>query len=209
LPAQAKLLRVLQNREVQRVGSLTSRSVDVRVVAATHRDLKNMVREGRFREDLFYRLAVVEITLPPLASRREDLPLLERYFVEKFAAEYNKTISGMTRRCQTRMAGYHWPGNVRELENAIGTACMMAEGNLIDIHDLPENLRERAEIIRTGNGEEDLLSLEELQRRHVLRVLDAVDGHKAKAAEILGIGRATIYQLLSKMKDDGKSESTQ
>jgi DNA-binding NtrC family response regulator len=209
LPAQAKLLRVLQNREVQRVGSLTSRSIDVRVVAATHRDLRNMVREGRFREDLYYRLAVVEVALPPLASRREDLPLLERYFVEKFAAEYNKTISGMTRRCQTRMAGYQWPGNVRELENAIGTACMMAEGNLIDIHDLPENLRERAEMLRTGDSEEDLISLEELQRRHVLRVLDAVDGHKAKAAEILGIGRATIYQLLSKMKVDDKSETTQ
>jgi DNA-binding NtrC family response regulator len=207
LTAQAKLLRVLQNREVQRVGSLTSRTVDVRVVAATHRDLKNMVREGRFREDLYYRLAVVEIALPPLASRREDLPLLERYFIEKFAAEYNKSISGMTRRCQTRMAGYHWPGNVRELENAIGTACMMAEGNLIDIHDLPENLRERTEIIRISDNDGDLLSLEELQRRHVLRVLNAVDGHKAKAAEILGIGRATIYQVLSKMKVDDKSET--
>src|ERR1022692_1917246 len=112
LPAQAKLLRVLQNREVQRVGSLTPRSIDVRVIAATHRDLKAMVREGRFREDLYYRLAIVEITLPNLASRREDLPLLQRYFIEKFAADYKKSIAGMTRRTQSRMAAYPWPGNI-------------------------------------------------------------------------------------------------
>lgn len=198
LPAQAKLLRVLQNREVQRVGALTSRAVDVRVIAATHRDLKRMVLEGQFREDLYYRLSVVEIGLPNLASRREDLPLLERYFVEKFAVEYGKSISGMTRRCQTRLASHGWPGNVRELENVLGNACMMAEGSLIDIDDLPESLRQQAE--SAAPVEEELLSLEELQRRHVLRVLEAVGGHKARAAEILGIGRATIYQLLSRMK---------
>src|SRR5579862_5083953 len=131
--AQAKLLRVLQNRQVQRVGSLTPRIVDVRVIAATHRNLKNMVRDGQFREDLYYRLAVVEIPLPLLASRREDLPLLERYFIEKFAQEYNKPIAGLSRRAQSRLATYPWPGNVRELENVIGNACMMVEGNSIDI----------------------------------------------------------------------------
>ena len=114
LPAQAKLLRVLQSRQVQRVGSHTPRSIDVRVVAATHRNLKDMVREGRFREDLFYRLGIVNITLPNLGARREDLPLLQRYFIEKFAAEYGKSIAGLTRRAQTRMATYPWPGNIRE-----------------------------------------------------------------------------------------------
>jgi DNA-binding NtrC family response regulator len=198
--AQVKLLRVLQNREVQRVGSVTPRTVDVRVVAATHRDLKAMVREGRFREDLYYRLAIVEITLPNLASRREDLPLLERYFVEKFACDYRKPISGLTRRAQARMAAYHWPGNIRELENVIGNACMMAEGNLIDIDDLPENLR--GPLNPQPPGDDSLWSLEEVQRRHVLRVLESVGGHKARAAEILGIGRATIYQMLSKMKTE-------
>ena len=203
LPAQAKLLRVLQNREVQRVGSLTPRSIDVRAIAATHRDLKAMVREGRFREDLYYRLAIVEITLPNLASRREDLPLLQRYFIEKFAADYKKSIAGMTRRTQSRMAAYPWPGNIRELENVIGNACMMAEGSLVDIGDLPESLR--APVNSDQSTDEAFLSLEELQRRHILRVLQAVGGHKARAAEILGIGRATIYQMLSKMKIDGKN----
>jgi DNA-binding NtrC family response regulator len=196
--AQAKLLRVLQNRQVQRVGSLTPRDIDVRVIAATHRNLKTMIREGQFREDLYYRLTVVEIALPVLASRREDLPLLERYFIEKFSAEYNKPISGLVRRVQTRLAAYPWPGNVRELENVIGNACIMTNGNLIDIGDLPEKLQ--GSLTDVPLGDEDSLSLHELQRRHVLRVLESVGGNKARAAEVLGIGRATIYELLSRMK---------
>jgi DNA-binding NtrC family response regulator len=196
--AQAKLLRVLQNRQIQRVGSLTPRNIDVRVIAATHRNLKTMVREGQFREDLYYRLAVVEIPLPVLATRREDLPLLERYFIEKFATEYNKPIAGLSRRAQTRLATYPWPGNVRELENVIGNSCMMADGNVIDIGDLPERLRGR---LSEDLGEDEMfLSLEELQRRHILRVLESVGGNKARAAEVLGIGRATIYELIAKMK---------
>jgi|SRR5579872_297133 DNA-binding NtrC family response regulator len=204
--AQAKLLRVLQNRQVQRVGSLTPRNIDVRVIAATHRNLKNMVRDGEFREDLYYRLAVVEIPLPILANRREDLPLLERYFIEKFSNEYNKPIAGLVRRAQTRLATYPWPGNVRELENVIGNACMMVEGNLIDIGDLPEKLRKP--LNEEISGDDTFLSLEEVQRRHVIRVLEGVGGNKARAAEILGIGRATIYQLLSKMKiEETKKEA--
>ncbi len=198
--AQAKLLRVLQNRQVQRVGSLTPRNVDVRVIAATHRNLKDMVREGKFREDLYYRLAVVEIALPVLANRREDLPLLERYFIEKFSKEYRKPIAGLVRRAQTRLATYSWPGNVRELENVIGNACMMTDGNLIDIADLPERLR--MPLSQDVGGDETFLSLEELQRRHILRVLERVGGSKVRAAEILGIGRATIYQILSKIKGE-------
>jgi len=203
---QSKLLRVLQNRQVQRVGSLKPRNIDVRVIAATHRNLKTMVRDGRFREDLYYRLAVVEIPLPVLASRREDLPLLERYFIEKFSGDYNKPIAGLVRRAQTRLATYPWPGNVRELENVIGNACMMADGSLIDIGDLPERLR--GPLREDIRGDEAFLSLEELQRRHILRVLDAVGGNKARAAEVLGIGRATIYQLLSRMKIEELEEGT-
>jgi DNA-binding NtrC family response regulator len=201
--AQAKLLRVLQNRQVQRVGSLTPRNIDVRVIAATHRNLKTMVREGQFREDLYYRLAVVEIPLPVLANRREDLPLLERYFIEKFSTEYNKPIAGLVRRAQTRLATYPWPGNIRELENVIGNSCMMADGNLIDINDLPERLR--GPLNEELPGDEAFLSLDELQRRHILRVLEGVGGNKARAAEVLGIGRATIYQLLSRMKPEEQS----
>lgn len=196
--AQAKLLRVLQNRQIQRVGSVTPHDVDLRVVAATHRNLKAMVRDGHFREDLYYRLAVIEIALPTLASRREDMPLLVRHFIEKFATEYGKPISGLARRAQTRLATYPWPGNVRELENVIGNACMMVDGPLIDIDDLPERFRKT--LNEGGSNDETLLSLEEVQRRHVMRVLEGVGGNKARAAEILGIGRATIYQILSKMK---------
>ena len=196
--AQAKLLRVLQNRQVQRVGSLVSRNIDVRVVAATHRNLKAMVREGQFREDLYYRLGVAEITLPALANRREDLPLLERYFIEKFAAEYKKPIRGIVRRAQTRLATYPWPGNIRELENVIGNACMMVDGTLIDIDDLPE--RFRGPLTAEALMGKKYFSLEEVQRHHVIQVLEGVGGNKVRAAEILGISRATIYQLLSKMK---------
>ncbi len=205
---QAKLLRVLQNRQVQRVGSPAVREVDVRVIAATHRDLRLLVREGRFREDLYYRLAVVEISLPRLADRREDLPLLQRFFVEKFAAEYQKPISGITRRAQARMATYPWPGNIRELENVIGNACMMTDGPVIDIDDLPEQLR--IPVIGDEAGQDEVfISLDELQRRHVLRVLSRVDNNKARAAEILGIGRATVYQLLSKWKIEGNESTVQ
>jgi len=205
LNAQAKLLRVLQDHQVRRVGSSLTRQVDVRVIAATNRDLRAMVRDGQFREDLYYRLAVVEITLPSLSNRREDLPLLERYFIEKFAAEYHKPIAGLTRRAQGRMATYPWPGNIRELENVIGNACMMTDGRFIDINDLPERIRDQS-----GDQpykDEALLSLEELQRRHVVRVLERVGGNKARAAEILGVGRATIYQLLSRMKLEKRGET--
>ncbi len=204
--AQAKLLRVLQNRQIQRVGSLTPKNVDVRVIAATHRNLKAMVRDGQFREDLYYRLAVVEIPLPVLAARREDLPLLERYFIQKFSSEYNKPIAGLVRRAQTRLATYSWPGNIRELENVIGNACMMTDGNLIDIADLPERLRTPA-VPETG-ADETFLSLDEIQKRHILRVLEGVGGNKARAAEVLGIGRATIYQMLTKIKDDESKKTT-
>jgi DNA-binding NtrC family response regulator len=187
------------------VGSSASREVDVRVIAATNRDLRAMVRAGEFREDLYYRLAVVEIALPALTNRREDLPLLERYFIEKFAAEYNKPIAGLTRRAQGRMATYPWPGNIRELENAIGNACMLTEGKFIDLGDLPDRIRILSN--EQSPHDETLFSLDELQRRHVMRVLERVGGNKARAAEILGVGRATIYQLLSRMKLEKQGES--
>ena len=198
LAAQAKLLRVLQTHQVQKLGSPIAKNIDVRVVAATHRDLKEMVKERQFREDLYYRIAMASITLPSLADRREDLPLLEKFFIKNFSKEYQKPIAGLTRRAQAAMAVYSWPGNVRELENAVGNACMMAQTNLIDVADLPENLRNP--ITTPKVSDEPLLPLEELQRRHILRVLEAVGGNKVRAAEILGVGRGTIYQALAKMK---------
>jgi DNA-binding NtrC family response regulator len=201
LTAQSKLLRVLQNHELQRVGSPVPRNVDVRVIAATNRNLLSMVGDGTFRADLYYRLAMVEIRLPGLVERREDLPLLERYFLRKFAAEYNKPLSGMTRRAQSRMANYFWPGNVRELENVIGNACMMVDGTVIDVGDLPEPIR--GQVRELPVQDDALISLEELQKRHTMRVLEKVGGNKSQAAEILGISRATIYQLLAQTRSAG------
>ena len=195
---QAKLLRVLQDHHVRRVGSATRRPVNLRVIAATNRDLRTMVREGTFREDLYYRLAIVEVGLPRLADRREDLPLLQRYFIERFATEYKKPIVGLTRRAQSLMATYAWEGNVRELENVIGNACMMTEGRFIDIKDLPERLR----VVQRDYSsiDEGLFSLREAQRRHIVQVLERVGGNKLRAARILGIGRNTIYKMLSQLK---------
>ena len=125
LGTQAKLLRTIQNQEVLRVGSLQARKVNVRVIGATHRDLRAMIREGRFREDLYYRLSMVELRVPSLAEHKEDLPLLARHFIDKFSKQFNKPIRGMTQRASIALSRYDWPGNVRELENVIGHACMM------------------------------------------------------------------------------------
>src|SRR6185437_1165174 len=206
LAAQAKLLRVLQNHEVQRVGSPVPRRVNVRVVAATHRDLKKMVADKQFREDLYYRLSVVEIGLPLLAQRKEDLPLLQRHFVEKYSALYKKEITGITRRAQSLLSSYNWPGNIRELENVISGACIMTTSNVIDSHDLPEL---RNPIQETAIHEPELMSLEEMQNRYLLHVLHRVGGNKAKAAEILGVGRNTIYQMLGRVSSwPGTSKKT-
>lgn len=195
LTAQAKLLRVIQNQEIQRVGSPVLKKVSVRVIAATNRDLKKMVAAKTFREDLYYRLAMVEIKLPKLAERKEDLLLLQRYFLERFAGEYNKDISGITRRAQAVLARYNWPGNVRELENVIGSACMVAESKIIDIRDLPED------VLTSGADEpqDGLVSLKTVEHRHVLRVLESLGGNKNRAAEVLGISRATLYAVLERI----------
>jgi len=205
LTAQAKLLRVLQDHGIRRVGSSATRQIDVRVVSATNRDLKIMVREGKFREDLYYRLASLEIFLPPLANRREDLPLLERHFVQKYAADFSKSIDGLTRRAQSQLAAYPWPGNVRELEGVIANACMMSDRKFLDINDLPEWIQgDFSGHLATHDA---FLPLEEVQRRHIVRVLELVGWNKQRAAEILGVGRATIYKLLDRMKlEDRKQE---
>ncbi|HWP85201.1 MAG TPA: sigma-54 dependent transcriptional regulator [Terriglobia bacterium] len=206
LATQSKLLRALQSQEIQRVGSPVPRRVDVRVIAATHRDLRAMAAARQFREDLFYRLSMVEIHLPPLADRKEDLPLLERYFLERFQAQYDKPIHGLTRRAAAQLARYHWPGNVRELENALGNACMMVEGNMIDLSDLPPSLREVSEAQPVAGNNHALASLEEMQRYHTRRVLETVKGNKTKAAEILGISRATLYRLLETSPARGRQQ---
>jgi DNA-binding NtrC family response regulator len=194
LPMQAKLLRVLQNHEIQRVGSPAVSKVDVRVVAATNRDLQEMARRGKFREDLYFRLSAVELKVPSLAERPEDLPLLERHFLKTFAAQYNKQVSGITRRAQTVLSRYSWPGNIRELQNVIEHACMMTESDVIDVRDLPERVQNQT--VAADADYEVLMSIDQLERRHAQRVLDHVGGNKVRAAEILGISRTHLYQLL-------------
>jgi DNA-binding NtrC family response regulator len=205
LDAQGKLLRILENGEVQRVGSPVIRKVDVRVIAATNRDLRDMVAQKQFREDLFYRLSMVEISLPSLAQRKEDLPLLECCFIEQFARQYNKVIRGLTQSAQIVLARYSWPGNIRELKSVLGSACMMAQGDMIDVRDLPEFLR--SPTAAQEAEDETMLSLAEVERRQVLRVLEHVGGNKARAAKVLGINRATIYRILDEDAPDAQIAS--
>ncbi len=197
LAAQAKLLRVLQNQEIQRVGSPKIHKIDVRVIAATHRDLRDMVAKGTFREDLYYRLSMAEIKLPSLSDRKEDLALLERHFVQSFAQQYGKEICGLTRRAQTALRRYDWPGNIRELENVIGHAAMMTQANTIDLCDLPEQLQaQRASSILDTVFHEGVIPLDELDRRYARQIVDRFH-NKAQAAGMLEISRTKLYRLLS------------
>ncbi|MCC6363606.1 MAG: sigma-54-dependent Fis family transcriptional regulator [Bryobacterales bacterium] len=205
LATQTKLLRVLQQQEIQRVGSPATRKVDVRVIAATHRDLIEMVKEKRFREDLFYRLSMIDIKIPPLADRKEDLPLLMRHFLERFAQQYGKPLRGLTRRAQIAMLKYPWPGNVREIENCLGHACMMADGEFVDLKDLPERIMTPNAAPADDEGE--LVSLEEAQRRYVDKVLKTVGGNKVRAAEILKVSRATLYRMIAATNGNGSESS--
>ena len=193
LTLQAKLLRVLENHEIQRVGSPVTRQVDARIIAATNRNLRELIRQGSFREDLYFRLSMVELAVPSLAQRPEDLLLLERHFFQSFATQYGKRFTGLTRRAQALLARYDWPGNVRELENVIGHACMMTESDALDIRDLPARLREQGTAAAVDDG---LSSLEQIERTHTQRILERVAGNKVRAAEILGISRTQLYRIM-------------
>ena len=207
LSTQAKLLRALQHQEIQRVGSLAARKVDVRVIAATHRDLHAAIAEKQFREDLYYRLAMVEIRVPRLVERKEDLPLLERSFISKFAEQYGKTIRGLTPRAQMLLSRHCWPGNVRELENVIGHACMMVMGDTIDVRDLPEYLwdsgdRAAGAIAAEGDATTasplGAASLEDHERRLIVQALETAGGNQSQAARLLRIGRDALRYKLKK-----------
>ncbi len=199
LATQAKLLRVLQNQEVQRVGSLTPRKVDIRVVAATHRDLRAAIGEKTFREDLYYRLAMVEIHVPPLVDRLGDLPLLTRFFVSKFARQYGKDIRGLTRRAEIQLAAHSWPGNVRELENVVGNAAMMTVGNMMDVPDLPPYLMGSGSTApQPMSAAPQLAPLEEQERLLLVRALEDARGNQSAAARQLRIGRDALRYKMKK-----------
>jgi DNA-binding NtrC family response regulator len=200
---QAKLLRTLQNQEVLRVGSLTPRKVDVHVIAATHRDLHAAIAEKQFREDLYYRLSMIEVRLPSLMERKEDLPLLTKYFVEKYSAQFRKDIRGLTQRAHVVLARHNWPGNVRELENALGHACIMAVAETIDVQDLPEYLRSpfrhtshaAGATVDIPQGNE---SFESHEKRLLAEALEKANGNQSQAARELRIGRDALRYKMRK-----------
>jgi DNA-binding NtrC family response regulator len=199
LATQAKLLRALQNQEVQRVGALNARKVDVRVVAATNHDLRAAVAEKRFREDLYYRLSMVEIQAPKLAERKEDLPLLQRHFVARFAAQYGKEMRGLTHRAQIRLSQHSWPGNVRELENVIGHAAMMTMSNMVDVQDLPPYLHASSEHAEQTAATLAGGTLAEIEREYIIRVLRETGGVISLAATRLGVPRTTLNAMMRKL----------
>jgi DNA-binding NtrC family response regulator len=203
LGTQAKLLRVLQNQEVQRVGALRAQRVDVRVIAATNHDLQAAIAKKRFREDLYYRLSMVVIQAPRLADRKEDLPLLQKHFIARFAAQYGKQIRGMTPRAETLLTQHTWPGNVRELENVIGHAAMMVSGDMIDVADLheylqtPPGLKDRSLALSAGP---ELDSFAAQERLLVMRALESAGGNQTQAARILRISRDRLRYKVKKYK---------
>src|SRR5665213_345037 len=204
LTTQSKLLRVLQNQEVTRVGAVTPRKVDVRVVAATNRDVPEMIAQRQFREDLYYRLAMVELKTPALAERKEDLPLLEKFILERFSGQFKKDIRGITRRGQILLARHSWPGNIRELENVLGHACMMTMSDMIDVEDLPiYRPKERAHAAAaSSDGTLEALdpsgSLEEHEMRLLADALEKAGGNQSEAARILRISRDRMRYKMAK-----------
>ncbi len=204
LAMQAKLLRVLQHQEVQRVGALNPREVDVHVVAATNHDLGAAIAQRTFREDLYYRLSMVEIRVPRLADRKEDLRLLQRHLIARSSAQYSKDIRGLTHRAQTLLSQHSWPGNVRELENVLAHAGMMTTSDMIDVQDLPPYLQvppvlaEHTEpsIPALPNRSADALDVQE--RLLILRALETAGGNQTLAANLLRIGRDRLRYKLKK-----------
>ena len=197
LVLQPKLLRSLQERKVRPVGGDSEIVIDVRLVTATNRDLEEMVEEKRFREDLYYRINVIHIPLPPLRARAGDVLLLAQHMLRHFATVFDKKVIGLSSAAAERMMTYDWPGNVRELGNCLERAVALARFEEIQVEDLPEKIRSsRHRLSLSGTELPELLTLEEIERRHVLRVLEACDGNRTDAAKMLGLDRKTLYRKL-------------
>jgi len=197
---QAKLLRVLETGELQRVGSSKTRQVDVRILTATNSELDRAVAEGTFREDLFYRLNVIHIEVPPLRDRGSDILLMAERFVLGYAGELGKAVTGISRAAARRLLAYRWPGNVRELQNCLERAVALTRDEEIQLDDLPPKIREsRQQPSPAGVADEsELVTLDEVERRYIKRVLAAVQGNKKAAARILGLDRKTLYRKVER-----------
>ena len=197
LTMQAKLLRVLQEHEIKRVGGTETNKIDVRIVAATNKNLEEMVSEKKFREDLFYRLNVVSLHLPPLRDRGEDIPLLADHFLRKYAAENKKAVSRISQEALDHLLLYRWPGNVRELENVIERAVTLSHSSIILSEDLPRRLR--VEPVEPPTPFlPSRIPLSELEKLYIQKVLEETGGNKKKAADVLGIDRRTLYRMAAR-----------
>lgn len=200
---QVKILRVLQEREFERVGGTETVKVDVRIVAATNRDLLEEVKKGNFREDLYYRLNVVHIEVPPLRERKEDIPLLMSSFLEEFNREDNRAIEGFSPAARKAMYAYSWPGNIRQLRNTIESAVVTCRGKVIDTGDLPEQI-----VAENRAGEVSIrlgVTLSEAEKTVIMSTLDFCEGNKTKASEMLGIGRKTLHRKLEEYNVEDKT----
>lgn len=206
---QVKLLRVLQEREIIPVGGVKPIKVDVRLIAATNADLEKQVESGKFRADLFYRLNVIPIHIPPLRQRRDDIPLLVEHFLKTYCEAQGKPLKQVTKQAFDLLMRYDWPGNVRELENVIERAVILQEGNLIGPEDLPERIRGGTSQIKTDLVTARNLTLEELEKQYILQVLNETGWHKKKAAQILGINASTLYRKLQRYGYEGESQDKQ
>jgi len=206
LPLQAKLLRVIQQREFRRVGTNTPLRVDVRLIAATNRDLATLVQQGRFREDLFYRLDVLRFPLPPLRERKEDIPLLVTHFVQQLNQHRDQPLKGVTARMLQRLLQYDWPGNVRELQNCIERAGVLAEGALIDL-EAPPRLGPR-EAAPNGTTAGTGLTLRDRERALILDTLHQTRGNKTAAAALLGISLRGLHYKLRRLEQDKSKKET-
>ena len=198
LETQAKLLRVLESREVVPVGGNASREVDIRLVAATNQDLRRMVSEGRFREDLFFRLQVISIELPPLRERTGDVPMLIDHFIGELSAEHDRQIRGISPEARTLLVRYSWPGNVRELRNCIENMVVLAVGPQLEASDVPTAIAEEGGSARSGGGSYSLAgrSLVEVERDLIAQNLELMKGNREKTAKVLGIGERTLYRKI-------------
>ncbi|MCD6117908.1 sigma-54-dependent Fis family transcriptional regulator [bacterium] len=196
LNLQPKILRVLETQSFRRIGGVNDINIDVRVIAATNRNLAELVKNGEFRDDLYYRLKVMEITIPPLKERKDDIDILKKLFLQRYNKEFNKSIKGFSPESDKLLINYSWPGNVRELKNVIERSVILCKEDILLPKHLPLELRENSgEIIPTGTGL-GLVSLEEAEKNHILHVLDLVNGNKSKAARVLKISRSTLREKL-------------
>ena len=198
LTTQTKLLRIIQEQQFRPLGSTKNIKINVRVISASNRNLEEFIKQGNFREDLFHRINVIKIQLPALRERKEDIPLLHHYFLEKINQKLNKKVLGISQRAQKLLLNYSWPGNIRELENVMERAIMLCKKKFIDIDDFPENIKEStpAEIGRPQTSQ--FLSLDEMEKNYIVEILKESNSNKQMASKLLGLSRQALYRKLKK-----------